>query len=47
MNYKGMDSPISSKITNPVKKVSKSNLKSQHTKTLAQSGVRPPKSPVS
>lgn len=47
MKYSGMNSPITSNVTNPMKKGEKTkNLKKRHTETLAKTGLRPPKSPV-
>lgn len=42
-----MNSPMSANnIGNPLKKIDKGHLKSQHTKTLAKTGLKPPKSPL-
>jgi len=41
-----MKSPITNIIGNPLKGKSSSQLKSQHDKTLAISGLKPPKSPL-
>ncbi len=47
MGYKGMSSPGTNKITNPLKNGSKAKrLKQQHAATLSQSGLREPKSPL-
>lgn len=47
MSYKGMSSPVTSKVSNPLKNGEKvKKLKKQHTETLAKTGLRPPKSPL-
>lgn len=47
MGYKGLNSPISSKKPkNPTVRRNMGQLKKDHSKQLAQSGLREPKSPI-
>ena len=47
MGYKGLSSPINGKKPkNPATKKSMGQLKKDHAKQLAQSGLKEPKSPI-
>ena len=47
MKYKGMRSPITGSIANPLSNGEKvKKLKKLHTENLAKSGLKPPKSPL-
>jgi len=47
MKYGGMNSPMNSNITNPIKNGDRiKKLKEHHTRQLGNSGVKPPRSPI-
>ena len=46
MSYKGMNSPISNSVKNPLRKGDKGKLKAHHAKNLQAIGIKPPKTPL-
>ena len=46
MKYSGLNSPMGNKGANPATATRKAGLKGKYAKGLAQTGVKPPKSPL-